>query len=298
MMTITIKRVSECNLGELTELWNQGFSDYFVPIKMSVEMFTYRFAFEELSPSLSVVAYMDERPVGIVLNGIRMVNGRKVAWNGGTSVIPEYRRYGVGKALIDACLEIYREAEVELATLEAFKQNERAIALYEQKGYQVVDHLLSFELKNSIRPFQLDNSKTYQYQMGLPINVSKLSFYQFGTPWQSYWSNLRAGGESIIIMDNDQPVGYLLFKRIFDEHGQIKDLLLYQCAVDSNRTDGESIARFGLSKLVDSDHPIPRCYVPNVRATQQWFVDLLSTAGFTVAIEQVYMINEMVKTNG
>ena len=41
-------------------------------------------SWEGLSPRLSVVAFKNNEPVGIVKNGIREIDGKKVAWNCGT----------------------------------------------------------------------------------------------------------------------------------------------------------------------------------------------------------------------
>lgn len=292
-MEITIKRASACSLGELTDLWNEGFSDYFVPMKFTVEMFTNRFALDDLKPSLSVVAFIDDRPVGIILNGIRMVQGKKVAWNGGTCVSPEYRRYGVGKALMDASLAIYREEGVELATLEAFKDNARAIALYEQKGYKVIGHLEHYELRDAVNPISYDSHSSYTFKTGIPYDASKLDFYNNDLPWQSNWFNLRAGGESLIIYDKDQAVGYLIFRRNYDEHGKVRDIVLFQCEIDPQRQDEEEIVRFGLSQLFAAENPIPRCASFNTLSSQAVLKGILTSSGFTLRIEQVYMTMEL-----
>ena len=128
---ITIKRLSQCTLEDAVVAWNKGFEGYYFDMTTTVDFFTRRLILEGLSPSLSVIAYDDERPVGIILNGIRLINGKKVSWNGGTGVDPEYRGKGVGKKLIEAVLAIYEVEGVEVATLEAVKENVKAISLYE-----------------------------------------------------------------------------------------------------------------------------------------------------------------------
>ena len=37
-----------------------------------------------------------EIPIGFVLQGIREVDGQKIAWNGGTGIIPKYRGKKLG----------------------------------------------------------------------------------------------------------------------------------------------------------------------------------------------------------
>ncbi|TGV13074.1 GNAT family N-acetyltransferase, partial [Mesorhizobium sp. M00.F.Ca.ET.186.01.1.1] len=142
---ITIKRMSDCTFAEVTKAWNRGFEGYFVSIVMTEEMLVQRLGNEGYVMGLSVVAFDGEEPIGLVASGLRTIGGKKVAWNGGTGVATEYRRQGVGRQLIDATLELYKEAGVQVATLEAMSQNSKAIALYEQKGYEVVDRLLFWQ---------------------------------------------------------------------------------------------------------------------------------------------------------
>jgi hypothetical protein len=58
---------------------------------LTAKWFIARIAKENLSISKSIVAYDEKKPVGILLNGIQEVNGVKIAWNGGTAVVLEYR---------------------------------------------------------------------------------------------------------------------------------------------------------------------------------------------------------------
>ena len=73
-MNITFKRLQDITFAEATEIWNQGFEGYFIQITMTVDSFLQRMALEGLSPAISVVAYVDGEPAGIVLNGVRHVN--------------------------------------------------------------------------------------------------------------------------------------------------------------------------------------------------------------------------------
>jgi len=53
----------------------------------------------------------------------------------GLMVDAEYRRRGIGRALLDAAVEWAREAEVRKLELHVFPWNEAAIALYEDFGF-------------------------------------------------------------------------------------------------------------------------------------------------------------------
>jgi hypothetical protein len=83
---ITIKPLKNCRLDQILDAWNRGFEGYFVPINMTLDSFLSRMVFEGLSPELSIVAFDEEEPVGIIMNGVRDIKGKKQAWNGGTGV--------------------------------------------------------------------------------------------------------------------------------------------------------------------------------------------------------------------
>ncbi|MGH9881544.1 MAG: GNAT family N-acetyltransferase, partial [Pyrinomonadaceae bacterium] len=46
----------------------------------------------------SFIAFVEGKPVGFLLNGIRNNSGGKFAWNGGTAVVPAFRGKGVGRS--------------------------------------------------------------------------------------------------------------------------------------------------------------------------------------------------------
>src|SRR4051812_22545617 len=112
-----LKGLNELTFDQALQIWNEGFKGYFVDVTMTLDVFIARIIKENLSISKSIVAFEENRPVGILLNGIQEMNGVKTAWNGGTAVVPEYRKKGVGKFLVEASFDIYRKEGVEVATL-------------------------------------------------------------------------------------------------------------------------------------------------------------------------------------
>jgi ribosomal-protein-alanine N-acetyltransferase len=64
-----------------------------------------------------------------------------LAWVATLGVLPEYRRHGIGKALLEAC-----EAQVsqQKMRLSVRMSNEEAIRMYQKCGYYTVDHWLNY----------------------------------------------------------------------------------------------------------------------------------------------------------
>lgn len=111
-------------LAELAELFTAGYEGYFTPIQ--VDEPTLRFMVDawdiDLSRSRAVPG------AGVCNLGVRGETG----WIGGLGVVPSQRRHGVGRALMNAVLEV----APPVVTLEVIEQNEPAIALYESLGFE------------------------------------------------------------------------------------------------------------------------------------------------------------------
>src|SRR5215470_18766909 len=97
----TIKLLSDCSFDQAVRIWNLGFQGYRVDMTVSLESYLARLHDELISLECSFVAFVLDEPVGFLLNGVRVeTTGRKLAWNGGTGVSPQFRRTGVGRLLM------------------------------------------------------------------------------------------------------------------------------------------------------------------------------------------------------
>src|SRR5690349_20725839 len=157
-----IKRISKCSFQTAHEAWNAGFKGYFVDLTLPLDRFVHRLSYENISPEHSLIAFDQERPVGFLLNAFRTTWGKKIAWNGGTGVVPDMRGKGVGKALVAASIEVYKSESVDVAFLEAIKGNDSAIALYKNNGYRVIDELTNLQTDNAITFATVASSYTVQ----------------------------------------------------------------------------------------------------------------------------------------
>ena len=81
--------------------------------------------------SLWIVAMDEDKLVGYV--GSQSVMGWSDMMN--LAVLPEYRRMGIGEALVEALTEKLKEMENTCLTLEVRASNDPAIALYHKLGF-------------------------------------------------------------------------------------------------------------------------------------------------------------------
>jgi ribosomal protein S18 acetylase RimI-like enzyme len=110
--------------AELAELFTRGYEGYFVPMHFDEPSLRYMVDAWDIDLARSRVA----PGAGIANLAVRGDRG----WIGGIAVVPEQRRHGVGRALMEAVLEL-APATVLLEVIEA---NEPAIKLYESLGFE------------------------------------------------------------------------------------------------------------------------------------------------------------------
>ncbi|WP_179281013.1 N-acetyltransferase [Paenibacillus sp. XY044] len=290
-MNVIMRRMSEFSPVELTDLWNEGFKGYSVPITMSMDMLLKRSVDQGLSLAHSIVGCVDGVPVGFVMNGLRMNDGVKTAWNGGTGIIPAFRGKGIGKLLIQASLELYKAEGAEVALLEALSDNKPAISLYERMGYEVIDELYFYECK-SLKDESLagGGSGEHEYRQGVPQDIQRLHLPVNNQPWQTQWESI-VNGESLIAFDPEgQPAGYALYKRGFDSNGAHTSTSLYQCKVLGEQSEGALPLMKGLLSGVFGPSSLGLTLrTVNLPGSETMLTGVLKDAGFGISVSQVHM---------
>lgn len=282
---ISFKRLNECKLDEVVQAWNEGFAGYFFDASMTVDMFLNRLVLEGLSPLLSIVAYDGDRPVGIVLSGIRQIRDCKMAWNGGTGVIEEYRGKGVSRALLDHALQLYREENVQLASLEAISKNERAIRLYKGAGYETVDHILYLSADHALPTLIDADGADYAYRHGTPHDVKE---YAALIPWQSQWENFRRDGETLLVHENGHLIAFALFKRTYHANGVNSGVTVAQIEILEERADQGRLLRFLLANTLNPERSSYKRSMP-VLSSNRLLLQTLQALGFKETLSQVWM---------
>jgi len=112
------------SLAELAELFTRGYEGYFVPMHFDEPTLRYMVEAWDIDLSRSRVA-PDAGLANLAIRGDR-------GWIGGIAVVPEQRRGGVGRALMEAVLELAPSTVL----LEVIEANEPAIKLYESLGFE------------------------------------------------------------------------------------------------------------------------------------------------------------------
>lgn len=83
-----------------------------------------------------LVAWHDEEIVGLVSFDSDLRGRTSHCGSIGVSVLKKYWGQGIGKALIEKCIEFAKQIPVEIIRLEVHSNNHRAIKLYQKLGFE------------------------------------------------------------------------------------------------------------------------------------------------------------------
>ncbi|QQZ62393.1 GNAT family N-acetyltransferase [Paenibacillus sonchi] len=292
---VTFRTFSEIPLQDTLAAWNAGFQDYYANLQMDCRTFLGRFHREDLLPEESIMLYADGQAVGFTLNGLRTVNGETMAWNGGTAVLPAYRGQGMGGRLLEENIRRYKLAGAQTARLEAFVQNEPAIALYEKHGYRGQGTTLFYALDGEPSfPAAPEQAWGSGEEAGLQIRecaaaeAAVLPFYDYSGPWQTHWPSLK-DGRCLIAEQNGAALGYVQFRRGYAGTGQLSGIQLYPGKLRDDLPERGKLIHLLLSRIFSysgSGVSLSTVHTPAADSgTRGW----LEAAGFSVRSELVHM---------
>ncbi|HDR4733943.1 TPA: GNAT family N-acetyltransferase [Bacillus cereus] len=146
---IQYKRCSEVNIDLVYEAFKDGFSDYIIKMEVSKGDFIKRFfGLEGNSLEHSFLVLDGDKPVGVILGGIKDYENIKTMRCGTLAVHPNYRGVGVSQKLFELHKEEALQNECKQLFLEVIVGNDRAIRFYNKLGYEKVYDLSYYNLKD------------------------------------------------------------------------------------------------------------------------------------------------------
>ena len=168
---------ADTSMDAIYEAFCSGYSDYILPVHIERDAFeSIFFGREGNSPDLSFVALDDNRPVGLVLGGIRDFDGMKTLRCGALCTAPTHRGVGVGGRLSDMHRQLAEDNGCRRMMLEVLTTNHNAFRLYEKHGYRAGHTLKYYSQKDiplpdgpSLHPVRESSFEALaRYRSGLP----------------------------------------------------------------------------------------------------------------------------------
>ncbi|WHT92272.1 GNAT family N-acetyltransferase [Bacillus cereus] len=184
---IQYKRCSEVNIDLVYVAFKDGFSDYIIKMEVSKEDFIKRFfGVEGNSLEHSFLALDGDKPVGVILGGIKDYENIKTMRCGTLAVHPNYRGVGVSQMLFELHKEEAIQNECKQLFLEVIVGNDRAIRFYNKLGYEKVYDLSYYNLKDMTKIIHKECKGIEVKQLEFPaFKVEMKKWLHFHINWQN-----------------------------------------------------------------------------------------------------------------
>ncbi len=202
---IALRPATVLTAAELAALFNAGYEGYPFPIELDEAAFTAMAEASDFDLGLSSVAVRGDRPVGVVVLGVRGAAG----WIGGLGVVSDERRRGIGRTLMDAVLDAAVAAGLREVSLEVLESNVGATALYDGLGFVTTRMLEVWTLDGELGSAAAAEGDFEQAHAWIRANR------RHPEPWQRADASLarRRGGMSAVVLDDEGAALYLARRR-------------------------------------------------------------------------------------
>ncbi|MGG6231503.1 GNAT family N-acetyltransferase [Tenacibaculum sp. SDUM215027] len=190
--------------------FNDSFSDYFVPLKLTKKQLISKMLADKTDLNLSVGVFEKKKLIAFILHGFDIINNEKIVYNGGTGVIPEKRGFGLTKQMYLFILPILIEKRINKLILEVITKNTQAIKSYKKSGFKMRRELFCY--KGEIEPLKTNNylkiKKLERYNWKLME-----SFWDIYPTWQNSRKAIGKSNHNNISLGayiEDKLVGYIV----------------------------------------------------------------------------------------
>jgi len=272
-----IQTLQNSSVTVLTDAFNQAFSDYIVPLKLTDQAMKQKILCDQIDLNLSPGFFIEQKLCGFILHGVEICNGKKIAWNGGTGVIPSCRKQGITAKLYDFILPQLSKIGIAKSNLEVIQSNQPAIHIYRKIGFENVGELLCY--KGNVSPCEAPKEIALAVVEKLDWDTVK-RFWSWVPTFQNREKkieHLANDAEIVAAVLKDSLVGYIAFSKK-KEKGDV-----YQFAVDrSHRRKGIGRALFATA-MVGKSVPLSVVNIDSAHLPTQLF---LETIGLQQTVKQ------------
>ncbi|WP_459503487.1 GNAT family N-acetyltransferase [Bacillus sp. C1] len=183
------KKCSEVHINFVYEAFRDGFSDYMIKMDVSKNDFIKRFFGPEGNKlEHSYLALDEDKPIGVILGGIKNYESIKTMRCGTLAIHPDFRGAGVSHKLFELHHEEAIKNGCQQLFLEVIVGNDRAIQFYKKLGYEKVYDLSYYHVKD------LSNLTSKNVQN---VEIKQIQFDEFQHEVQK-WLNFHMNWQNDI----------------------------------------------------------------------------------------------------
>lgn len=224
-----IRTLGQLPLESIRIAFMDAFSDYEVRISMPMEKFQGMIRTRDLDLSRSIGYFEGDTLVGFILVGCRHLMGCEYWYDGGTGIIQENRRQGIGTLMLQNLLARMKTEMISGFVLEVLEHNAPAIALYAKHGFTIRRRLCCFSIQKqdqalrkleSLECASLSRSDDIDCYASLPID----HYLAFPPSWQNAGESIKNSLHDYAftaLLDAKGVVGYGLIHKVSGDVPQL-----------------------------------------------------------------------------
>lgn len=185
MENLEIRLLEGISLKEVYETFMESFSDYEVPMQMTIGQFQEMVVTRDIDFNYSVGCFSDEKLIGFIICGYREIEGEKCCYDGGTGIIPDFRRKGIANKLFTYLVDLLKQKNIEVFLLEVLENNIPAIELYLKNGFITQRRLECFQIKKNEISDYFSKDYILKSDKAEYFELDDRSFYPSLASWQN-----------------------------------------------------------------------------------------------------------------
>ncbi|WP_341368562.1 GNAT family N-acetyltransferase [Yoonia sp. BS5-3] len=201
----TITNATSANLQDLCTAMADAFSDYAIPVNLTLPAFRFMMRQRGLSPDASRIALINGEIAAIWLVSVRRRQSYLIA----SGTVPAYRGLGLGTQLAQAALQHLRGMKIESFQTEVLIENEKAAGLYRKIGMQRQREFACYNIK-STNPG--GDTPAIGQTPWAQIADEAQTLLDWAPSWQNSAASIAATGDEIQYFcsyDNGALIGYV-----------------------------------------------------------------------------------------
>lgn len=218
------RSLENISLEVIYETFIEAFSDYQVKLDLSFIKFKNMMVRRGFVPKMSIGIFDNDRLVGLILNGVRVWNGKMTAYDLGTGVIAEYRKRGLTGEALKVVKKLCREKGIEYYLLEVLQGNTGAVELYKKSGFKITREFDCYILKKgsieSLKDIEIRKIELFSDEQWGEIE----KYCDYSPSWQNSVDSIKACPDKfcyyIVNVENDI-AGYGVIEKITGDIPQI-----------------------------------------------------------------------------
>jgi ribosomal protein S18 acetylase RimI-like enzyme len=146
---VNLKDLTDTPLKLIHDAFLDAFSDYVVPLQLSIAQLESMLARRGYNPSLSVGVFDDETLVAFTLNATGRHCGLNTIYDTGTGVRPSHRGRNLTRAMLAWTIERLPPS-MEQYLLEVISTNVKAFTIYRNAGFEIVREFQCWQLTRGL----------------------------------------------------------------------------------------------------------------------------------------------------